>query len=114
MTTAAERSAPRRSEVDSVTFRGPARECFVPLADAGRLSRELRRVSCDGRDAAASAARRIDVALSADGFDVGPLPVREASAIQLAIDRFGRPDARPAPIVRLGDMLFAEYGTPAV
>jgi hypothetical protein len=115
MTAAAERpTTPRRSEVESIVFRGPARECSVPLPDAERLSRELRRVSCDGRDAASSAARRIDVALSAEGYEVGPLPEREASAIQLAIERVGRPQARSAPIVRLDEMLLAEYGaTPA-
>jgi hypothetical protein len=113
MTAAAERSAPRRSEVESVLVRGPARECFLPLSDAARLSRELRRFSCDGRDAASSAARRIDVALS-EGYDLGPLPGREASAIQLVIGRIGRPEARSAPFARLAEMLDAEYGAPPV
>jgi len=104
--------APRRSEVDSVSFRGPGLACSIPLADAARLSRELRRASCDGRDAASSAARRIDVALSPDGLDVGPLPAREAAAIQESMARIGRPQARSAPMTRLSEMLEAEYGPP--
>ena len=114
MTTAPEHgTVSRRSEVESVLFRGPTLECSVPLADASRLSRELRRVSCDGRDAASSAARRIDVALGPDGLDVGPLPEREAAAIQLSIARIGRPLERSAPIERLRTMLLAEYDTRA-
>jgi hypothetical protein len=115
MTTVPERSAiPRRSEVESVLFRGPTRECSVPLEDAGRLSRELRRASCDGRDAASSAARRIEVALGPDGLDVGPLPEREAAAIQVSLGRLGNPQARSAPIERLRVMLLAEYETPTL
>ena len=115
MTTAPEHgTVPRRSEVESVLFRGPTLECSVPLADAGRLSRELRRDSCDGRDAASSAARRIDVALGPDGLDVGPLPEREAVAIQVSIERIGKPQARSAPIERLRAMLLAEYETPTL
>lgn len=113
MTTAPDRTGvPRRSQVDSVAFRGPALTCAVPLADAARLSRELRRLSCDGRDAASSAARRIDVALSPDGLDVGPLPAREAAAIQESMARIARPQARSAPMTRLSEMLQAEYGLP--
>ena len=115
MTTAPEHAAaPRRSEVESVLFRGLTLECSVPLEDAGRLSRELRRGSCDGRDAASSAARRIDVALGPDGIDVGPLPEREAAAIQVSIARPGKPRACSAPIERLRVMLLAEYETPTL
>ena len=114
MTTAPERSAePRRSEVESVLFRGPTRRCSIPVEEAARLSRELRRASCDGRDAASSAARRIDVAFGPDGMDVGPLPDREAAAIQVTIERLGSLQARSAPIERLRAMLLAEYETPA-
>lgn len=113
MTSAPEYSvSPRRSEVESVLFRSPTRECSVPLDDAGRLSRELRRASCDGRDAASSAARRIDVALGPDAMDVGPLPEREAAAIQASLERLGGSQARSAPIERLRAMLLADYGPP--
>ena len=115
MTTAPEHSTePRRSEVESVLFRGPTQECSVPLHEAGRLSRELRRASCDGRDASSSAARRIDVALGPDGIDVGPLPEREAAAIQVSIERLGTLQTRSAPIERLHAMLLAEYETPTL
>ena len=115
MTTAPEHSAaPRRSEVESVLFRSPTQECSVPLDDAGRLSRELRRSSCDGRDASSSAARRIDVALGPDGMDIGPLPEREAVAIQTTIERLGNAQARSAPIERLRAMLLADYEPPTL
>jgi hypothetical protein len=54
------------------------------------------------------------VALGPDGIDVGPLPEREAAAIQVSIARLGKPRACSAPIERLRVMLLAEYETPTL
>jgi len=82
----------------------------VPVAFAELLSRELRRISVDARDAASSAARRIEVALSVDGDEAGPLPAREAAAIQVALARPATSRAASAPVEALRDMLALEYG----
>jgi hypothetical protein len=103
---------PARAAASGIRFRGPTRDCVIPTAETALLHRELLRVSVDGRDAAASAARRIDVALSRDALEVGPMPEREAAAIRLALLRLAPRDAGRAHRGALLELLALEYPEP--